>query len=54
MKNITMNTNETRTVNGGGVTIGAVMGAMGLIYGTVEACKWAWGLGQKIGKKICG
>ncbi len=52
MKNITMNTNETRTISGGGVTVGAVLGAMGLIYGTVEACKWAWDTGAWLGNKI--
>ena len=54
MKNITNNTEITRTTNGGSVTFSAVLGAMGLIYGAVEACKWAWKHGQDIGNKICG
>jgi hypothetical protein len=52
MKNITNNTEITRSTNGGMFL--EVLGAMGVIYGSYEACKWAWDLGQKIGKKICG
>lgn len=38
MKNIT-NSESVRSINGGGgVIVGAVMGAMGLLYGAYEAC----------------
>lgn len=56
MKNIT-NSESVRSINGGGgVTVGAVMGAMGLIYGAYEACSWAaktgYSWGTAIGRKI--
>lgn len=54
MKNIT-NSESVRNINGGaGVTVGAVLGAMGLIYGAAEACIGAWNAGQWLAKKICG
>ena len=53
-----LNTNEAMKINGGGVTVGAVLGAMGLIYGGIEACIWAaktgYSWGTSIGKKIFG
>ena len=56
MKNIT-HSESVRSINGGGsVTVGAVMGAMGLIYGAYEACSWAaktgYSWGTAIGRKI--
>ena len=56
MKNIT-HSESVRNINGGGgVTVGAVMGAMGLIYGAYEACSWAaktgYSWGTAIGCKI--
>ena len=53
MKNITNNTESIRNINGGGLGI-EVLAAMGVIYGAYEAGKWAWDLGQWLGKKICG
>lgn len=51
MKNITNNSELTRTVNGGSLGID-VLAAMGLIYGSYEACKWAWETGTWLGTKI--
>ena len=48
MKNIT-NNEITRSTNGG--LFIDVIGAVGAIYGAVEAVKWAWKHGQDIGKK---
>ena len=41
-------------VDGGSVTVIAVMEAMALIGGAAAAVKGAWNLGQWIGKQIVG
>ena len=53
MKNITKNTEELRSINGG-VGFIEVAIAAGTIYAAYEACAGAWNLGTWLANKIRG